>query len=152
MQLFDNLAAVGLTTSVLQIVIISAIVIFIVGMYWRYIVVGVGVVFCVAVFAMPSKKDDKPIEVAVVTSPPSNIKEEPKWEEIKPQPPVAEVKPEPKVKSDQELFMEDCKVYGGLTQSQCNALWRDRENDMEPVKWRNKWKKGHMMKVKHGSI
>jgi hypothetical protein len=48
--------------------------------------------------------------------------------------------------------MEDCKVYGGLTQSQCNALWRDRENDMEPVKWRNKWKKGHMMKVKHGTI
>jgi len=152
MQLFDNLAAVGLTTSVLQIVIISAIVIFIVGMYWRYIVVGVGVVFCVAVFAMPSKKDDKPIEVAVVTPPPSNNKEEPKWEEIKPQPPVVEVKPEPKVKSDQELFMEDCKVYGGLTQSQCNALWRDRESDMEPVKWRKKWQKDYMIKVQNGRI
>jgi cell division protein FtsW (lipid II flippase) len=152
MQLFDNLAAVGLTTSVLQIVIISAIVIFIVGMYWRYIVVGVGVVFCVAVFAMPSKKDDKPIEVAVVTPPPSNNKEEPKWEEIKPQPPVVEVKPEPKVKSDQELFMEDCKVYGGLTQSQCNALWRDRESDMEPVKWRKKWQKDYMIKVQNARI
>jgi cell division protein FtsW (lipid II flippase) len=151
MQLFDNLAAVGLTTSVLQIVIISAIVIFIVGMYWRYIVVGVGVVFCVAVFAMPSKKDDKPIEVVMVT-PPSNIKEEPKWEEIKPQPPVAEVKPEPRVKSDQELFMEDCKVYGGLTQSQCNALWRDRESDMEPVKWRKKWQKDYMIKVQNARI
>jgi cell division protein FtsW (lipid II flippase) len=152
MQLFDNLAAVGLTTSVLQIVIISAIVIFIVGMYWRYIVVGVGVVFCVAVFAMPSKKNDKPIEVAVVTPPPSNNKEEPKWEEIKPQPPVVEVKPEPKVKSDQELFMEDCKVYGGLTQSQCNALWRDRESDMEPVKWRKKWQKDYMIKVQNARI
>jgi cell division protein FtsW (lipid II flippase) len=151
MQLFDNLAAVGLTTSVLQIVIISAIVIFIVGMYWRYIVVGVGVVFCVVVFAMPSKKDDKPIEVAVVT-PPSNNKEEPKWEEIKPQPPVVEVKPEPKVKSDQDLFMEDCKVYGGLTQSQCNALWRDRESDMEPVKWRKKWQKDYMIKVQNARI
>jgi len=152
MQLFDNLAAVGLTTSVLQIVIISAIVIFIVGMYWRYIVIGVGVVFCVAVFAMPSKKDDKPIEVAVVTPPPSNNKEEPKWEEIKPQPPVVEVKPEPKVKSDQDLFMEDCKVYGGLTQSQCNALWRDRESDMEPVKWRKKWQKDYMIKVQNARI
>jgi cell division protein FtsW (lipid II flippase) len=151
MQLFDNLAAVGLTTSVLQIVIISAIVIFIVGMYWRYIVVGVGVVFCVAVFAMPSKKDDKPIEVVMVT-PPSNNKEEPKWEEIKPQPPVVEVKPEPKVKSDHELFMEDCKVYGGLTQSQCNALWRDRESDMEPVKWRKKWQKDYMIKVQNARI
>ena len=148
MQLFDNLAAVGLTTSVLQIVIISAIVIFIVGMYWRYIVVGVGVVFCIAVFAMPAKKDDKPIEVAVVPV----VKDEPKWEEVKPQPPVAEVKPEPKMSPDQEMFMEDCKLYGGLSQSECNALWRDRENNTEAVKWRKKWKKDYMLKVQNGRI
>jgi hypothetical protein len=148
MQLFDNLAAVGLTTNVLQIVIISAIVIFIVGMYWRYIVVGVGVVFCIAVFAMPAKKDDKPIEVAVVPV----VKDEPKWEEIKPQPPVAEVKPEPKMSPDQEMFMEDCKLYGGLSQSECNALWRDRENNTEAVKWRKKWKKDYMLKVQNGRI
>ena len=148
MQLFDNLAAVGLTTNVLQIVIISAIVIFIVGMYWRYIVVGVGVVFCIAVFAMPAKKDDKPIEVAVVPV----VKDEPKWEEVKPQPPVAEVKPEPKMSPDQEMFMEDCKLYGGLSQSECNALWRDRENNTEAVKWRKKWKKDYMMKVQNGRI
>jgi hypothetical protein len=148
MQLFDNLAAVGLTTNVLQIVIISAIVIFIVGMYWRYIVVGVGVVFCIAVFAMPAKKDDKPIEVAVVPV----VKDEPKWEEVKPQPPVAEVKPEPKMSPDQEMFMEDCKLYGGLSQSECNALWRDRENNTEAVKWRKKWKKDYMLKVQNGRI
>jgi hypothetical protein len=148
MQLFDNLAAVGLTTNVLQIVIISAIVIFIVGMYWRYIVVGVGVVFCIAVFAMPAKKDDKPIEVAVVPV----VKDEPKWEEVKPQPPVAEVKPEPKMSPDQEMFMEDCKLYGELSQSECNALWRDRENNTEAVKWRKKWKKDYMLKVQNGRI
>jgi hypothetical protein len=148
MQLFDNLAAVGLTTNVLQIVIISAIVIFIVGMYWRYIVVGVGVVFCIAVFAMPAKKDDKPIEVAVVPV----VKDEPKWEEVKPQPPVAEVKPEPKMSPDQEMFIEDCKLYGGLSQSECNALWRDRENNTEAVKWRKKWKKDYMLKVQNGRI
>jgi hypothetical protein len=148
MQLFDNLAAVGLTNNVLQIVIISAIVIFIVGMYWRYIVVGVGVVFCIAVFAMPAKKDDKPIEVAVVPV----VKDEPKWEEVKPQPPVAEVKPEPKMSPDQEMFMEDCKLYGGLSQSECNALWRDRENNTEAVKWRKKWKKDYMLKVQNGRI
>ena len=48
--------------------------------------------------------------------------------------------------------MEDCNVYGGLTQSQCAALWRDRENNAEPVKWRNQWKNGQMIKVKHGPI
>jgi len=148
MQLFDNLAAVGLTTDVLQIVIISAIVIFLVGMFWRYIVVGVGVVFCIAVFAMPAKKDDKPIEVAVVPA----VKDEPKWEEVKPQPPVTEVKPEPKMPPDQEMFMEDCKLYGGLSQSECNALWHDRENNMEAVKWRKKWKKDYMIKVQNARI
>jgi cell division protein FtsW (lipid II flippase) len=141
MQLFDNLAAVGLTTNILQIVIISAIVIFLVGMFWRYIVVGVGVVFCIAVFAMPAKKDDKPTEVAVAPI----VIEEPKLQEVKPQ-------PEPKMPPDQEMFMEDCKLYGGLSQSECNALWHDRENNMEAVKWRKKWKKDYMIKVQNARI
>lgn len=149
MQLFDNLAAVGLTTDVLQIVIISAIVIFLVGMYWRYIVIGVGLAFCIAVFAMPSKKVDKPIEVAVV---PPVLKEEPKWEEVKPQPPVAEVKPEPKMSEGQQMFMDDCKLYGGLSKDECTALWNDRENNTEAVKWRKKWKKDYMVKVQNGRI
>ena len=148
MELFDNLAAVGLTTGVLQIIIVAAIAIFLVGMYWRFIVTGIGIVFCVVVFAMPSKNDSKSIEVAKAPI----VNEEPKWEEVKPQPPVAEVKPESKPKTDQQLFMEDCNVYGGLTQSQCAALWRDRENNAEPVKWRKQWRNGQMVKVNHGRI
>ena len=150
MELFDNLAEVGLTTGVLQIIIVAAIAIFLLGMYWRFIVTGIGIVFCVVVFAMPSKSDNKSVEVAAVKSP--VINEEPKWEEVKPQPPVVAAKPETKPKTDQQLFMEDCNVYGGLTQSQCAALWRDRENNVEPVKWRNQWKNGQMVKVKHGPI
>ena len=50
MELFDNLAEVGLTTGVLQIIIVAAIAIFLVGMYWRFIVTGIGIVFCVVVF------------------------------------------------------------------------------------------------------
>jgi cell division protein FtsW (lipid II flippase) len=141
MQLFDNLAAVGLTTDVLQIVIISAIVIFLVGMFWRYIIIGVGLVFCVAVFAMPSKKVDKPTEVAVAPI----VIEEPKLQEVKPQ-------PEMKMPPDQEMFIEDCKLYGGLSQSECTALWHDRENNMEAVKWRKKWKKDYMIKVQNARI
>lgn len=134
MGLFDNLAAVGLTTGVLQIIIIAAIAIFLVGMYWRFVVTGIGIVFCVAVFAMPSKNDSKSIEVAKSPA----VVDEPKWEEVK---------PETKPQTDQELFMSDCSVYGGLTQSQCAALWRDRANNVEPVKWRNQWKNGKMVKV-----
>lgn len=140
MQLFDNLTAVGLTTDVLQIVIISAIVIFLVGMFWRYIVIGVGLAFCIAVFAMPSTKV-VPVEVAVVTSVAKD--------EIKTQPPVTEVVPETKLAPDQEMFIEDCKLYGGLSQSECNALWRDRSSDIETIKWRKQWKKDYMIKVRN---
>jgi len=120
MELFDNLAEVGLTTGVLQIIIVAAIAIFLVGMYWRFIVTGIGIVFCVVVFAMPSKNDNKSVEVAAVKTP--VINEEPKWEEVKPQPPVVAAKPETKPKTDQQLFMEDCNVYGGLTITMCGTL------------------------------
>ena len=58
MELFDNLSSVGLTTRVLQFIIIGSILVFLVGMYWRFIVVGAGIVFCVVVFAMPSSKPE----------------------------------------------------------------------------------------------
>jgi hypothetical protein len=108
-------------------------------MYWRYIIIGVGLTFCIAVFAMPSKKVDNVAAVPV-------IKDEPKWEEVKPQPPVSKMTP------DQEMFMEDCKLYGGISQSECSALWRERENNTEAVKWRKKWKKDYMVKVQNGKI
>ena len=63
MELFDNLASAGFTTKVLQFIIVAGIIIFLIGLYWRYIVVGAGILFCVVVFAMPSPK---PIEVAKV--------------------------------------------------------------------------------------
>jgi hypothetical protein len=148
MELFENLAEVGLTTGILQIIIVAAIAIFLVGMYWRFIVTGIGILFCVVVFAMPAKKDVQSIEVAKAQT----NKDEPKWEEIKPEPPVVTVNPDTKPKNDQESFMEDCRVYGNLTQSQCGALWRDRVNNVEPVKWRNQWKNSQTLKVKHGTI
>lgn len=147
MELFDNLAAVGLTTNVLQIIILSAIAIFIVGMYWRYVVIGVGLVFCIAVFAMPSKK----VEVQQIAAAPVVIQEwkpeEPKpAKPEEPKPPVAQMTP------DQEMFMEDCKLYGGMSQSECAMLWRERESNFEAVKWRKQWKKDYMMRVKHGRV
>ena len=140
MELFENLASVGLTTNVLQIVILGAIAIFIVGLFWRYIVIGAGILFCVVVFAMPSKKEVKPVEI---TQPVEKQIEQ--KQEIKPEPPVAEVKPQ----TEEEMFMSDCVKLTNYTKNQCATLWRDRENDLEPTKWRKKWKKDYMVKVKH---
>lgn len=143
MELFNSLASVGLTTKVLQIVIVLGIAIFIIGMFWRLIVVGAGILFCVVVFAMPS--GDKP-EVVVDVKPVANetvvIQEVP----VTPvSPPVAEVKP----KSDEEMFIEDCQLQTKYTQAQCKALWNEHKDEIEAVKYRNKGKKNFMMKVNY---
>jgi hypothetical protein len=54
MNLFDTLASHGLTTTVLQVLIVGGVALFIIGMFWKVIVAGAAIAFCVAVFAMPS--------------------------------------------------------------------------------------------------
>lgn len=143
MELFDNLASYGLTASVLQVVIIGGALLFLVGMFWKYILAGLGVAFCVAVFAMPSKKVDKVIETVV----PSAIQPETKQEvkPVTPQEEVVEVTPEDT--SEKGMFMTDCQKYGGYTAAQCTALWNDRENDK--VRYRKATNKMFMLKAKY---
>jgi hypothetical protein len=126
MELFDNLASIGLTAKVLQFIIIGGIAIFLVGVYWKYIVAGAGLLFCVYVFAMPSTK---PVEsVKVETS---------------------EVKPN-KPQTDEEMFIEDCQLQTKYTESQCKALWNEHRDEIETIKYRDKNNKYYMKKVKYG--
>jgi hypothetical protein len=153
MELFDNLASFGLTTSVLQFIIISGIAIFLVGMYWRFIVVGIGVIFCVAVFAMPFKSDNPEI-VPVVESKsvtPQEYKIEPM--PLQPVPPVVEFKPETKAETkeqtDQRMFLEDCNLHSGYTPSQCSALWEANKAEILKSSWRYKNDKNYMKRIKN---
>jgi hypothetical protein len=136
MELFDNLASFGLTTGVLQIIIVAGAVLLIAGMFWKYLLAGLGIAFCVAVFAMPSKKIDKAVET-ITNSTPAVV--QPKEE-------IVEVTPEADT-SEKGMFMTDCQKYGGYTASQCIALWNDRENDK--VRYRKATNKMFMMKTKH---
>lgn len=137
MELFDNLASFGLTTGVLQIIIVAGAVLLIAGMFWKYLLAGLGIAFCVAVFAMPSKKVDKAIETVVPTPPIVS-------QTLKPDEEVVEVIPD---QSEKGLFMTDCQKYGGYTASQCTALWNDRENDK--VRYRSATNKMFMLKAKY---
>ena len=101
MDLFDTLASFGLTTKVLQFIIIGSIAIFLIGMYWRYIVIGAGILFCVVVFAMPAKTVTT--DGVVVT--------------------VPVLKPEDKAPDD---FLEDCQHYNETSKSECEKIWKER--------------------------
>lgn len=142
MELFDNLASVGLTTAVLQVLIIGGAILFFIGMFWRYIVAGIGIAFCVAVFAMPSKKNVQPVET-ITQSVPTIIKQD-QVDIIKPE----EIKPEAKTEpTERDMFMEDCQKYGNYTESQCVALWNSRDTD--EVAYRRATKKMFMLKAKY---
>lgn len=146
MELFDNLATFGLTAKVLQFIIIGGIAIFLLGMFWRYIVVGAGILFCVVVFAMPSKSDKvEPIPETKVIVP-----QEYKVEPMPLEPPVAEVKPETKEQADERMFLEDCNLHSGYTPSQCKALWESNKDEIQKSNWKYKNNKAYMKKVKNG--
>jgi hypothetical protein len=107
MELFDTLASFGLTTKVLQIVIIGAIAIFLVGMFWRYIVIGIGILFCVVVFAAPGKT------VSLVESEVKSVEQKVEKAEH-----PADVAP--------AEFIEDCiRLNDNATKSSCQKMWKE---------------------------
>jgi hypothetical protein len=75
--MFEQLSSYGITPTMLQIGIVAGFAIFLIGMFWKYIMIGSGILFCVYVFLMPigttakqpessmtaaMEKDDTPIE------------------------------------------------------------------------------------------
>ena len=145
MELFDNLSSVGLTARVLQFIIVGGIVIFLLGMYWRFIVVGAGILFCVIVFAMPTSKPAVEVEKVEKTFVLPEVR--PEVQQVEPSPPVTEVKPESKEQSDERMFLEDCNLHSGYTPSQCKALWESNKAEIEKSSWRYKHNKMYMKKV-----
>jgi hypothetical protein len=143
MEIFDTLAAVGLTTRVLQIIIVSAIAIVLLGIFWQYIVVGAGLLFCAYVFAMPTPKL---VEVVKV----DQKVETPEVKQIEPLPPAVEVKPNIP-QTDEEMFIEDCNLHSGYTPAQCKALWESNKDDIQKANWKYKNNKSYMKKVKYGT-
>ena len=138
MELFDNLAVMGFTPKVLQVIILLAIIICFLGRYWKPVAIGCGMLFCVIVFAMPTSKSDK---VGTVIEDRTLLPKEQKIEE----PTVAEIKPQ----TDEEMFLEDCNLHSGYTKSQCKALWESDKAEIMKSKWRfNQSPK--MQKVKYG--
>jgi hypothetical protein len=126
MELFDNLASLGLTPKVLQIIIISVVVIFFVGMFWKFILIGSAVAFCVFALTLPSTAKDKPKQEQVI---------EEKQEQIM---------------TDEQMYMEDCLKLTDYTKAQCKALWNDREAESKKMVWREDFTT-KTLKVRNGT-
>ena len=108
--MFELLASYGITTSILQLSIIAAIAVVILGMYWHYIVPGVAILFCVYVFTMPTTKNTNNMV------------------EVKQSAPVETVISEEKDDTPAE-YIQDCMKYTDKKESGCRDLWHEREKD-----------------------
>jgi len=117
MNLFDNLASVGITTSILQYAVFAVICVFILGFIWKYVVIGAGIIFCVYVLAMPvmgvKNEAIADANAAVALRDPVEVEE-------------ARIKKE--IDRNKPLFLADCQRYGDYTKQECEKIWDERSN------------------------
>jgi hypothetical protein len=117
MNLFDNLASVGITTSILQYAVFAVICVFILGFIWKYVVIGAGIIFCVYVLAMPvmgvKNEAIADANAAVALRDPIEVEE-------------ARIKKE--IDRNKPLFLTDCQRYGDYTKQECEKIWDERSN------------------------
>jgi len=105
MELLNNLSEYGLTTKMLQIIIVGGLAVVLVGLYWRLIAIGAGIFAVLFVFLAPSQANS--IASSATTSVYS-----------------ADVAP--------AEFIEDCLKYSEhATKESCQKDWKEAGNGKE---------------------
>ena len=135
MEMFEQF---GVTQSMMQgLIIVVAVAIFL-GFFWRYVVIGIGILFVAFVFTWkPSVAKVTPVAPVEVTKPADA-------EVVIPnQPEVKEVAPTDKQTAEwHRQFMEDCLTVSENTKAQCETIWEERiEDEKHPEKMAVNWKK-----------
>lgn len=107
----------GLSQTSLEVLVIALVGIAVLGtalvFFWRYVLAGVGVMFCFVVLAN-HKPAEQPKEEIISVS--------------KAAEPVAPVEP---VKDDVTMFTEDCMKYTDYSKKHCEMIWNSREQVIE---------------------
>ena len=135
MELFEQF---GISQVMLQGVIIVVGVAIFLGLFWRYVAIGAGMLLVLVVFAYkPSVA-----KVQNVTSP--EVVKPADGEVVKPEAPeVKEIAPTDKQTAEwHRQFMEDCLTVSENTKAQCETIWEERiEDEKHPEKMAVNWKK-----------
>jgi hypothetical protein len=135
MELFEQF---GITQTMLQGIIVVVIAAIFLGLYWRYVAIGAGMLFVVFVFAYkPTAAKVSPIAPVEVTVPNT--------------PEVKEVEPGDKqVQKWHKEFMEDCLSVTENSKEQCEIIWGERiEDEKHPEKMAVKWQRYKKFRAKY---
>lgn len=101
----------GVSQSMLETIVLCGIAVAVLGvvlvLFWKYILAGVGVLFCFVVLAN-HKPTEEPKEEFITSSVIQT-----------PTPPVVE-------KTDKDMFLEDCLEYTDYSKKRCEFIWDNR--------------------------
>ena len=131
MELFESF---GITQTMLQGLILLVVATIFLGLYWRLIAAGAGILFVVFVFAykpsVAKVNNVAPVEVTVPSTPEiKELTQEQKWH---------------------NEFMEDCLTVSENTKDQCETIWSERiEDEKHPEKMAVNWKKYKQYKARY---
>lgn len=107
--MFETLSSYGITPTIIQIAIVTGFAVFLVGMFWKYIMIGSGILFCVYIFVMPT---------TAIT------KESKQIESVKPT--IIEEKDDTPIE-----YIQDCMRLTGKNDFDCKTLWHSRESNID---------------------
>jgi len=101
MELLNNLSEYGLTTKMLQIIIVGGLAVVLVGLYWRLIAIGAGIFAILFVFLSPTQA------TSIASTPAGVVSDD-----------VAPAE-----------FIEDCiRLNDNATKSSCEKMWKEDGN------------------------
>ena len=117
MTLVNTFASYGLTLGMVQMAIITGIVVFIIGKYWKVILTGAGIITVAIILLYSESNGNKPTEVNNTPTVESTTINAPV--EVLPTP-VPTLKVIPTVP---DAFMEDCMKDAEYTKEECEKIW-----------------------------
>jgi hypothetical protein len=107
-MILDTLAQYGFSVTMVQMAIIAAVVIVIVGMFWRIIFAGVIIVSIISIFSTGVSNTPN-VNTAVATPVPPAL--------------VSEINSAPVMPSKEEQFMQDCQDKAEYSLEVCKKIW-----------------------------
>jgi hypothetical protein len=118
-----------LSQGMLETIVLCVIAVAVLGtvlvFFWKYVLAGIGVLFCFVVLA-----NHKPSEETIAVKQPEPLVIEKQVLVDRPAPPIEEEK------TDKEMFLEDCLEYTDYSKKKCEYIWNKRgvEDIEEKVK------------------
>lgn len=107
--MFEILSKYGITPTILQMAIVAGFILYLIGLFWKQIVIGFGIIAAVYIF---------------VSSPISDVKEVKTNEVVAVKHDVIEEKDD-----TPKEYIQDCMRFTGKNEFDCRVLWNEREDN-----------------------